>query len=52
MATLTYDYLDSMAVLGPLSTEREPQSYDLCRKHSERIVMPNGWQMVRHTLIG
>ncbi|MET0807035.1 MAG: DUF3499 family protein [Lacisediminihabitans sp.] len=48
IATLTYDYADSMAVLGPLSLVAEPHSYDLCVKHAERLSVPLGWQVVRH----
>lgn len=52
VATLTYDYGDSMAVLGPLSGAHEPYSYDLCPVHAERLSAPKGWQVVRHSLIG
>src|SRR3712207_7532381 len=37
VATLTYVYADSMAVLGPLSQKAEPHSYDLCEVHAERL---------------
>lgn len=50
-STLTYDYGDSMAVLGPLSFTIEPHSYDLCAKHSERLSVPQGWQVVRHVVM-
>ena len=48
VATLTYVYADSMAVLGPLSQKAEPHSYDLCERHAERLSAPQGWQIVRH----
>ncbi len=48
VATLTYVYADSMAVLGPLSQKAEPHSYDLCDRHSERLSAPQGWQILRH----
>ncbi len=48
VATLTYVYADSMAVLGPLSRRAEPHSYDLCAKHAERLSAPQGWRVVRH----
>lgn len=51
MATLTYDYADAMAVLGPLSTRSEPHSYDLCPRHAERLSAPLGWQVVRHVVV-
>lgn len=50
--TLTYVYADSMAVLGPLATKAEPHSYDLCDKHAERLSAPQGWQIVRHVVMG
>jgi len=48
VATLTFDYADSMAVLGPLSLDRDPHSFDLCTRHAARTAAPQGWQMVRH----
>lgn len=47
MATLTYVYADSMAVLGPLATYAEPHTYDLCSEHAERLVAPRGWEVIR-----
>ena len=47
MATLTYVYGDSTAVLGPLSTSAEPHAYDLCDVHAERLTVPRGWDVVR-----
>ncbi len=47
MATLTYVYADSTAVLGPLATYAEPHCYDLCAAHSERLTAPRGWEVVR-----
>ena len=52
VATLTYVYADSMAVLGPLSRSCEPHSYDLCDKHAERLSVPQGWQVIRHVVLG
>lgn len=52
VATLTYDYADSMVVLGPLSRQAEPHTYDLCARHAERLSAPQGWQVVRHVLLG
>ena len=51
VSTLTYDYADSMAVLGPLSFTAEPNSYDLCRNHADRLSVPQGWQVVRHVVM-
>jgi hypothetical protein len=47
IATLTYVYADSTAVLGPLATYAEPHCYDLCTVHGERLTAPRGWEVVR-----
>ena len=47
MATLTYVYADSTAVVGPLATYAEPHSYDLCEEHATRLTAPLGWEVVR-----
>ncbi|HNM98189.1 MAG TPA: DUF3499 domain-containing protein [Marmoricola sp.] len=47
VATLTYVYADSTAVLGPLATYAEPHAYDLCQFHSERLSAPRGWDVLR-----
>ncbi len=44
---MTFDYGESTAILGPLSTQPDPVGYDLCQKHSERLSAPRGWQVVR-----
>ncbi|MBV8930413.1 MAG: DUF3499 domain-containing protein [Mycobacteriaceae bacterium] len=48
VATLTFVYSDSTAVIGPLATAREPHSWDLCVHHAGRITAPRGWELVRH----
>ncbi len=48
MATLTYVYADSTAVVGPLSGVAEPHSYDLCEQHARSLTAPRGWDLVRH----
>lgn len=48
VATLTYAYADSTAVVGPLATYSEPHSYDLCEQHAMRLTVPRGWEVVRH----
>lgn len=48
VATLTFVYSDSTAVVGPLATAREPHSWDLCVSHASRITAPRGWELVRH----
>ena len=47
VATLTYVYADSTAVVGPLATQAEPHSYDLCNHHAHRLTAPRGWEVVR-----
>ena len=47
MATLTYVYADSTAVLGPLASYPEPHCYDLCLEHAEGLTAPRGWQVMR-----
>lgn len=47
MATLTFVYADSTAVLGPLALRAEPGSYDLCRGHSAGLSVPRGWEVIR-----
>jgi hypothetical protein len=48
VATLTFVYSDSTAVVGPLATVPEPHSWDLCVRHASRITAPRGWELVRH----
>src|SRR4029079_299044 len=48
VATLTFVYSDSTAVVGPLATVSEPHSWDLCVAHASRITAPRGWELVRH----
>lgn len=48
VATLTYVYSDSTAVVGPLAAYAEPHSYDLCERHALRLTAPRGWDVVRH----
>ena len=47
MATLTYVYADSTAVLGPLATYAEPHCYDLCEQHADSLTVPRGWEVMR-----
>jgi hypothetical protein len=48
VATLTYAYADSTAVVGPLASYAEPHSYDLCEEHALRLTAPRGWEVVRY----
>jgi hypothetical protein len=47
VATLTYAYAESTAVVGPLATAAEPHSYDLCADHALGLTAPQGWEVVR-----
>lgn len=47
-ATLSYNYAESLAAIGPLSPAREAGGYDLCRRHADRLSVPLGWQVIRH----
>nr|WP_201469377.1 DUF3499 family protein [Microbacterium hydrocarbonoxydans] len=48
VATLTYDYGDQMAALGPLGIANHPHAHDLCSPHSDRLSVPAGWMVIRH----
>lgn len=48
VATLTYDYGDQMAALGPLGIANHPHAHDLCAAHADRLSVPAGWLVVRH----
>lgn len=47
MATLTFVYAESTAVIGPLAGSDEPHSWDLCSEHADRITVPRGWDLLR-----
>ncbi|MGL5406514.1 MAG: DUF3499 domain-containing protein [Propionibacteriaceae bacterium] len=47
VATLTFVYVESTAVLGPLSPDVEPGTYDLCHEHAEGLRVPQGWDVIR-----
>lgn len=47
MATLTYAYSQSTAVVGPLAPFVEPHTYDLCAVHAARLTAPRGWAVLR-----
>jgi hypothetical protein len=48
VATLSFIYSDSTAVVGPLATFAEPHSYDLCEQHAVNLTAPRGWEVMRH----
>lgn len=45
VATLSYHYQQSQVWIDELTSEREPHYYDLCRRHSEKVSVPNGWHL-------
>ncbi|MFT3900583.1 MAG: DUF3499 domain-containing protein [Gordonia sp. (in: high G+C Gram-positive bacteria)] len=47
VATLTYDYASSTAVVGLLAALSEPHSWDLCAAHADSITVPRGWEIMR-----
>lgn len=47
VATLTYVYADSTAVLGPLALQATPGCYDLCAGHASKMTVPQGWEVIR-----
>lgn len=47
VATLTYAYAESTAVVGPLAPASEPHTWDLCESHAARITAPLGWELLR-----
>ena len=47
VATLTYDYGEATAVIGPLSSKPSHRGYDMCSTHASRFTAPQGWQIVR-----
>lgn len=46
VATLTFDYHESTAVLGRLAPDAEPGAYDLCVNHAKTTTAPRGWELV------
>lgn len=47
MATLTFVYADSTAVIGPLAPTATPGGYDLCAAHARYLSVPRGWEAIR-----
>jgi hypothetical protein len=43
--TLSYEYSRSQVWLDDLHPERDPHSYDLCRRHAARLSVPQGWRV-------
>lgn len=47
VATMTYDYREATAVIGPLAPVARAGAFDLCAKHALSVTVPVGWQMIR-----
>ncbi|MBR5949860.1 MAG: DUF3499 domain-containing protein [Actinomycetaceae bacterium] len=47
VATLTYQYNDATAVLGPLSPLADRSAFDFCQHHANTLTVPRGWTMIR-----
>lgn len=47
VATLTYQYNDATAVLGPLAPIVDPSAFDFCQSHANTLTVPRGWTMIR-----
>jgi hypothetical protein len=45
-ATLGYDYANRTVDLEPLAAEAHPSYYDVCRRHSDNLVVPRGWRLL------
>ena len=44
---MSYNQPNRVVFLGPLSAERDPSLYDLCRFHVDRLTPPTGWTVDR-----
>ena len=42
-ATMTYDYASRMVWLDDLAPDGDPNQYDLCPSHAQRLSVPVGW---------
>ncbi|WP_105566902.1 DUF3499 family protein [Microbacterium halophytorum] len=51
VSTLTHDYEGRMAAIGPLGAGDDPHAHDLCAHHTERMTMPAGWTVLRHSTL-
>ena len=47
VATLTYQYNDATAVLGPLAPIADPSAFEFCQQHANTLTIPRGWTMIR-----
>ena len=47
VATLTYQYGEATAALGPLAPIADPSAFDFCQHHANTLTVPQGWTMIR-----
>lgn len=47
VVTMTYNYGEATAVVGPLSPVAQKGALDLCEDHAQSVTVPRGWTMVR-----
>ncbi|WP_259365291.1 DUF3499 domain-containing protein [Flaviflexus equikiangi] len=47
VVTMTYNYGEATAVVGPLSPVAQKGALDLCEDHAQSVTVPRGWSMVR-----
>lgn len=43
--TLSYEYRQGRVWIDELSGDRDPHTYDLCRRHTGSLTVPLGWQV-------
>ena len=46
-ATLVYSHAEETVIVGPLSLDDNPHSWDLCARHSAQFRPPEGWTVIR-----
>lgn len=46
-ATLVYSHAEETVIVGPLSSDDNPHSWDLCAHHSTQFRPPEGWTVIR-----
>lgn len=45
IATLSYNYANSVVFLEDLAPESHPMVHDLCAHHAENLRVPKGWAL-------
>ena len=45
VATCSFHYMLKQVWIGPLLSDPQPGSYDLCEDHADRLVAPLGWTL-------